>query len=91
MCTAPIHLSTCEIRLDNAPGLLDFGKVKNVNRNPVAEKCNQELEKELLKMDPSGSPVTPLTLSTATNTLNSRIRQQGLSAKESFQVQPIHW
>ena len=33
-------------------------------------------------MDPSGSPVTPLALSTATNTLNSRIRHQGLSAKE---------
>ena len=33
-------------------------------------------------MDPSGSPVTPLALSTATETLNSRIRHQGLSAKE---------
>ena len=97
LCTTPIRLSTCEIRLDNAPGLvtlkddhllkangisLDFGRVKNINKNPVAERCNQELEKELLRMDPSGSPVTTLTLSTATDTLNSRIRHQGLSAKE---------
>ena len=62
--------------------VLDFGKVKNVNKNPVAERCNQELEVELLKMDPSGSIVTPLALSTATDTLNSRIRHHGLSAKE---------
>ena len=97
MCTSSIRLPTCEIRLDNAPGFvtlrndhllsangisLDFGKVKNINKNPVAERCNQELEKELLRMDPSGSPVTPLMLSTATDTLNSRIRHQGLSAKE---------
>ena len=48
----------------------------------MSQKCNQELEKELLKLDPSGSPVTPLALSTATDVLNSRIRHQGLSAKE---------
>ena len=60
--TAPIRLSPCEIRLDNAPGFvtlkddhllkangisLDLGRVKNINKNPVSEKCNQELEKEL--------------------------------------------
>lgn len=95
--SAPIRLSPCEIRLDNAPGFikikgdhilkekgitLDFGKIKNINKNPVAERCNQELEKELLKIDPSGSPVTQLVLSNATDVLNSRIRHQGLSAKE---------
>jgi hypothetical protein len=48
----------------------------------LSGRCNQELELELLKMDPSGSAVTPLALSTATDTLNSRIRHQGLSAKE---------
>ena len=83
--------------MDNAPGFitlkddhvlkangisLDLGNVKNINKNPVAERCNQELEKELLKIDPSGSPVTPLVLSTATDVLNSRTRHQGLSAKE---------
>ena len=53
-----------------------------MNKNPVAEKANQELEAELLKVDPTGSPVTPLVLNSATDTLNSRIRYQGISAKE---------
>ena len=57
-------------------------KLRIINKNPVAERCNQELEKELLKIDPSGSPVTQLVLSNATDVLNSRIRHQGLSAKE---------
>ena len=90
-------MPSCTIRVDNAPGLvtlkdnhllkangiiLDFGKVKNINKNPVAEKANQELETELLHIDPSGSTVSPLALCMATDILNSRIRHQGLSAKE---------
>ena len=85
------------IRVDNAPGFvslrsdvtlrshgisLDYGNVKNVNKNPVAEKCNQELELELLKVDNTGSPVTNTTLQTAVHVLNSRIRNRHLSAKE---------
>ena len=95
--TASIRMPSCTIRVDNAPGLvtlkddhllkangiiLDFGKVKNINKNPVAEKANQELETELLHIDPSGSTVSPLALCMATDILNSRIRHQGLSAKE---------
>ena len=30
---------------------LDFGRVRNVNKNPVAEKGNQEPETELLRQD----------------------------------------
>ena len=85
--------------MDNAPGfralkddrvlasygiILNFGNVKNINKNPLAEKCNQELELELLKVDPSSSPVAQLTLQKAIDSLNSRIRNRGLSAKESF-------
>ena len=73
--TASIRMPSCTILVDNAPGLvtlkddhllkangiiLDFGKVKNINKNPVAEKANQELETELLHIDPSGSTVSPL-------------------------------
>ena len=36
----------------------------------------------LLRIDPSGSSVTPLALCNATDLLNSRFRQHGLSAKE---------
>ena len=37
---------------------LDFGRAKNVNKNPVAEKSNQELELELLRVDPTGYSVS---------------------------------
>ncbi len=61
---------------------LDFGHVKNPNKNPVAEKCNQELEMELLRIDPSGRPVTLSTLQRAVHVLNRRIRNRGSSARE---------
>ena len=92
-----LRAPTCEVRVDNAPGFLclredsmlvsqgialDYGRVKNVNKNPCAEKCNQELELELLKVDSSGSPVSDSTLQAAIQVLNSRIRNRGLSAKE---------
>ena len=95
--TSSLRTPSCQIKVDNAPGLaslkndpvlsshgvsLDFGRVKNVNKNPVAEKCNQELEKELLRIDPSGSPVTEIVLQDAAHSLNSRIRHNGLSARE---------
>ncbi len=88
---------TCTIRVDNAPGFislkgdkllqshglqLEYGNSKNINKNPCAEKYNQELETELLKVDSSGSPVTDSTLQLAIHTLNTRIRNRGLSAKE---------
>ena len=85
------------IRIDNAPGFtalkddkilqsrgiyLDFGDIKNINKNPVAEKGIQEIEAELLRRDPSGNPVTPVELSVVIESLNSRLRNRGLSAKE---------
>ena len=42
----------------------------------------QELETELLKHDPSGAPVSPLQLQLVVETLNTCIRNRGLSAKE---------
>jgi hypothetical protein len=61
---------------------IEIGRVKNVNKNPVAEKAIQELELELLKIDPLGGAVSPKTLAIATATLNARIRSRGLSARE---------
>ena len=95
--TSMIRLPSCSIRVDNAPGFkplksdpllashglsLDFGRAKNVNKNPVAEKSNQELELELLRIDPSGSPVSAASLQHAVKNLNTRIRNRGLSAQE---------
>ena len=76
--------------LDNVPVLhnhrivLEIGRVKNWNRNPVAERAVQELELELLQQDPHGGPVSPVVLSVTTATLNSRICSWGLSAREMW-------
>ena len=97
--TASIRLPACTVRVDSAPGLLslkddavlsahgislDYGRIKNLNKNPVAERCNQELEMELLRVDPTGTPVTEVTLQDAVHTLNSRVRSRGLSARETL-------
>ena len=93
----PLDGPTTVIRVDPAPGFtslvndqtlsdlhiqLEIGRVKNTNKNPIAEKAIAELENELLKQEPGGGPVTSLTLAIATARLNSRIRNRGLSARE---------
>ena len=85
------------VRVDPAPGFialrddptlkrvgitLDIGRVKNVNKNPVAEKAIAELEEEILRQTPNGGPISTLTLAVATSRLNSRLRSYGLSARE---------
>ena len=95
--TSFIRLPSCTVRIDNAPGFLplkadsvllshgiqlDLGRVKNINKNPVAEKSNQELQRELLRIDPSGAAVTQSNLRQALKNLNTRIRNRGLSSQE---------
>jgi len=97
LCCLPLKFDQSTVRVDCAPALqklksdnslaahgikLDLGNSKNVNKNPVAEKANQELEAELLRVDPSGSPVSAVTLLQAVQVLNSRIRSCGLSSRE---------
>ena len=87
------------VRTDNAPGFqplvndqllesnrihIDLGRIKNKNRNPVAERAIQELESEILRFVRSSGPVAPLTLSKITASLNNRIRSDGLSARKIF-------
>ena len=61
---------------------LEIGRLKNVNKNPVAEKAIQELENELRKLHPDGAELSRKDLSSALHILNSRIRNRGLSARE---------
>ena len=87
------------IRTDPAPGFkalvndplltmrritIELGQAKNPNKNPVAERAVQELEMELLRQEPLGGGVPPLTLAVATSALNSRIRSRGLSSQEMW-------
>ena len=93
----PLDGPPAVIRVDPAPGFmalrndetlkslclsLEIGRVKNPNKNPVAEKAILELEEELLKQESSGGPVSQLNLAIAVARLNSRIRYSGLSARE---------
>ncbi|KAI0235047.1 hypothetical protein LSAT2_014535 [Lamellibrachia satsuma] len=93
----PLDGPPAVIRTDPAPGFaalvkdvllstyrltIELGRVKNVNKNPVAEKAVRELEHELLHQQPIGGAVTQLVLSIATANLNTRIRNRGFSARE---------
>ena len=87
------------IRVDPAPGFtklltdkvlkqhnitLDIGRVKNINKNPVAERAIEELGAEVLNISPHGDPVSKLTLALATANLNTRIRRNGMSSREMW-------
>jgi len=95
----PLDGPKAVIRVDPAPGFIalyndkslanqhisiEVGRVKNPNKNPVAERAVQEVEEELLKSTQDNQFVTPVLLATATARLNSRIRSRGLSAREMF-------
>ena len=94
--TSLLKTSSCSVRVDTAPGFLalrdddvlnssgitlDFGRIKNKDSNSVVDKGIQELETELLKHGATGC-LTPLQLQQSVDTLNSRIRNRHLSAKE---------
>ncbi|PFX31306.1 hypothetical protein AWC38_SpisGene3850 [Stylophora pistillata] len=76
------------VSLSNNDGLkhlnvwLDIGRIKNKNKNPVAERAVQELEDELLKQVPGGGPIDQVSLAIAVARLNTRLRRQGLSSRE---------
>ena len=87
------------IRTDGAPGfrslvadealknrriIIEIGRAKNVNKNPVGERAVQEVQSEILRFTGQSGPITPSTLNDAINSLNSRIRTDGLSAREIF-------
>ena len=61
---------------------VEVGRIKNSNKNPVAERAVLELEEELLRQDPGGGPVTELGLAIATARLNSQLCSQSLSSRE---------
>ena len=92
-----LHDGGATVRVDPAPGFcalasdpillshgitLEIGRVKNPNKNPVAERAIEELGLELLNLSPEGGPVSDVTLALATANANSRIRRDGLSARE---------
>jgi len=95
----PLAGSPAVIRVDPVPGFsslsndatlrqygfaVEVGRVKNPNKNPVAEKCVAELGVELLRICPEGGPISPLSLAVASANLNTRICNRGLSSREMW-------
>ena len=87
------------VRVDPAPGLqslqddpvlhkyrlrIEIGRPKNRNKVPSADRVVQELEEELLKLDPTGGPVTPVQLTIAVRNLNARLHGRGVSSREMW-------
>ena len=90
------------VQVDNAPGFqalkndnhlqqlyieLDFGRIKNENKNPVAEKAVREVAIEILRYDPEAGPMTVDSLALITSQQNSHIRNPGLLAWEILHQQ----
>ncbi len=95
----PLQGPLAVIRVDPAPGFqalrddpllqkhhiqLEIGRIKNINHNPVAEKAIQELEAELIRQVSRTEKITPRLLATTTARLNTRIRNNGMSAREMW-------
>ena len=95
----PISGPCAVVRVDPAPGFaalandeelrrhkitIEVGRVKNANKNAVAEKCMAELGDELLRISPEGESLSAVNLAITTANLNSRIRDRGLSAREMW-------
>jgi hypothetical protein len=93
----PIDGPPTTLRSDPAPGFqtlhnsqplrdkgitFEIGRRKNPNKNPIADKAIQELEDEILRIQPTESKLSSSQLSHALSRLNSRIRFHGLSSYE---------
>jgi len=96
----PLEGPPSTVRVDSGPGFralkedkllrshniqLDLGRTNNPNKNPVAERAIQELEEVIRKHDKSLVKMSPLDLAIVTARLNSKVRAQGLSAREILQ------
>ena len=88
-----LHDGGATVCVDPAPGfcalttdpiLLSHGITLEISRdkNPVAERAIEELGLELLNLSPEGGPVSDVTLTLAMANTNSRIRRDGLLARE---------
>ena len=98
MCSLRSAISpSTTIRTDPASGLrslinnqtlrslkmsIELGDPKNPNKNPIAEKAIEELRSELRHLQPRGGKISTPILARGLLNLNSRIRENKLSAFE---------
>ena len=63
---------------------VEVGRTKNPNHNPVAEKAIQDLKSEIVRQIAHTDIVTPRILAVVAARLNTRIRNNGMSAREMW-------
>ena len=63
---------------------IEVGRLNNPNKNTVAENCIKELEKEILRYDQDLRIMTEYDVIQIQKTINTRIREKGLSAQEKL-------
>ena len=63
---------------------IELGEPKNINKNPIAENSIRELQAELSRLKPLGGKISESMLAKACSNINSKIRQNNLSAFEIF-------
>ena len=93
----PLGGPPASVRTDNAPGFqrleedpfllkhnisIELGRIKNKNKNAIADRAVQELEEEIAKVDTGRGPITNTTLIIAISNLNAKLRSRGLSSRE---------
>ena len=94
----PVKSAWSSVRIDQAPGFrklmkdkvsiselgmeLNAGEAKNKNAVAIVDKKINELEKEIKKLSPSNNVITVKILALATNIVNEKVKNQGMSAKE---------
>ena len=61
---------------------LDIGRIHNKQKNPVAENAIKEFCKEWLRLKPDGSQLSDIDRARITDTINKRIRLNGLAPVE---------
>ena len=58
------------------------GRLLNKNKNPRAENAVKEMQREILRLKNAPGRITPLELALVLKNMNSRVRFNGLTAKE---------
>ena len=106
MSLRPLDGPIAIIRTDSAPGFqalvndpflqenrlcIELGRVKNINKNPTAERAIQELETEIVRQDPSGGPISsPTTLSSSSSVKFPNTQSWPVIKRDANPARPIY-
>ena len=70
--------------------IIELGEPKNPNKNPICDRAISEIQEEFAKIQPEGGPITELGLAISVARLNSKIRNNSLSAIEMWTARSMN-